>query len=113
MRLQDVLDEALDILMHNEFKTFGNLQKARYQNNKSEDEIWLRHDMYANTIQDPAQVKKQSIIRKANAKTKKGQEAIEKGRKARQAWYKNPKNHQAFLEKIKKRDQLKKFKKNQ
>jgi len=112
MRLQDVLDEALDILMHTEFKTFGDLQKARYQNNKTEDEIFLRHDMYANTKQNPEQVEKQRKFKKAFVKTKEGKASIEKARKARSNWYKNPKNKQAFLEKIRKREQNKRLKKN-
>jgi len=112
MRLQDVLDEALDILMHTEFKTFGDLQKARYQNNKTEDEIFLRHDMYAHTKQNPLQVEKQRKMKKAFAKTLEGKASIEKARKARTNWYKNPKNKQAFLEKIRKREQNRHIKKN-
>lgn len=113
MRLQDVLDEALDILMHSEFKTFGDLQKARYQNNKSEDELWIKHDMYANTIQNPETIEKNRQSHLKNLKTEKGKHATERGRASRRNWYKDPKNKQAFLEKIRKREQKRKFLKEQ
>lgn len=113
MRLQDVLDAALDILMHPEFKSFGDLQKARYQHSKSDDEIFLRKDMYKNTIQDPVHIEKCKKLRAEKKDSEANKRVIEKARKSRQNWYKDPKNKQAFLEKIKKRDQKKKYLKEQ
>lgn len=113
MRLQDVLDAALDILMHPEFKSFGDLQKARYQHSKSDDEIFLRQDMYKNTIQDPAHIEKYKKIRAKKKDSEIHKKGIEKARKTRKDWYKDPRNKQAFLEKIKKRDQKKKYLKEQ
>lgn len=111
MRLQDVLDEAIDILMHSEFKNFGNLQKARYQNNKTEDEIFLRHDLYANTVQDPKAVEKNRQARLKKRNTPEMRAAIEKGKQNRKNWYRNPENHKKFIEKIKMREQRNKLKK--
>lgn len=109
MRLQEVLDEALDMLMHTEFKNFGGLQKARYQNNKSEDEIFIRSNMYTNMILDPKVIAKQVAKRKAFKNTQKGKETLEKARTNRKNWYKDPKNREAFMEKIRKREEKRKY----
>lgn len=84
MRLQQVLDEAIELLQHPEFKTYGALQKARYQHNKSEDEIFLRSDMYKGSIGN--------------------KEAIKKGSESRKKWYQDPENKKKYLEAIKKRN---------
>lgn len=84
MRLQQVLDEAIQLLQHPEFKTYGALQKARYQHNKSEEDLFLRRDMYKGSIGN--------------------KEAAKKGAKTRKKWYENPENKKKYLEAIKKRN---------
>ena len=84
MRLQQVLDEAIEILQHPEFKTYGALQKARYQHSKSEDEIFLRSDMYKGSIVD--------------------REAIKQGVETRKKWFQDPKNKEKYLKAIRERN---------
>ena len=104
MRLQQVLDELIEILQAESegkhFKSLGALRKSKFQNNKSEDEIFLRSDMYAGTKGNSEAAKKGHITRKKKGTDK---SAVEKARKTRKDWYKNPENKKKFLEKIKHR----------
>ena len=100
MRLQEVLDEALEMLQHPEFKTYGALKKSQYQHNKSEEELFLRSDMYKGTKGNSEAVKKGHITRKKNKNYK---EDIEKAAKTRSDWYKDPENMKKFKQRLKKR----------
>lgn len=104
MRLQQVLDELIEILQAESegkhFKSLGALRKSKFQNDKSEDDVFLRSDMYSGTKGNSDAAKKGHITRKKNGTDK---TAIEKGRKTRKDWYKDPKNKKKFLEKIKNR----------
>lgn len=97
MRLRQVLDELLEVLEAEEngdhFKSLGSLRKSKFQHDKSEDDAFIRHDMYAGTI--------------GNA------EAAKKGAETRSKWYKNPENKKKFKEAIKKREERNKKKKEQ
>jgi len=109
MRLQQVLDDLLEILEAEaegkHFKSLGDLHKSKYQNDKSEDDKFLRSDMYTGIKGNSEAAKKGHLTRKKNGTHK---QSIEKGRKTRSNWYKNPENYKKFLEAIKKRDKNKK-----
>lgn len=104
MRLQEVLDEIIEMLEHPEFKTYGALQKSKYQHQKSEDDIFLRSDMYKGCIGNSEAVKKGHITRKKNKNYKKD---IEKAAQTRADWYKNPENLKKFKERLKLRKKTK------
>lgn len=114
MRLQQVLDDLLEMLEAEaegkHFKTLGSLRKSKYQNDKSEEELFIRHDMYAGTIGNSEAVKKGHITRK-----KRGTDKItnKKAAATRKAWYQNPKNKEKFQEKIRARDARAKKKKEE
>ena len=103
MRLQQVLDDLLEILQAEaegkHFKSLGALRKSEFQHSKSEDDIFLRSDMYAGTKGNSEAAKKGHITRKKN-----GTDiiSIEKGREKRKNWYKNPENKKKFMNAIKK-----------
>ena len=105
MRLQQVLDDLLEMLEAEEegkhFKTLGALRKSKFQNNKSEDELFLKSDMYAGTIGNSEAVKKGHITRK-----KHGIDKIinKKAAAKRKAWYQDPENKKKFQAIIAKRD---------
>ena len=104
MRLQEVLDEIIEMLEHPEFKTYGALQKSKYQHQKSEDDIFLRSDMYKGRIGNSEAVKKGHITRKKNKNYKKD---IKKAAQTRADWYKNPENLKKFKERLKLRKKTK------
>ena len=114
MRLQQVLDDLLEILEAEEkgkhFKSLGALRKSKYQNDKSDDEIFLRHDMYAGIVGNSEAVKKGHKTRKKNGTDK---IANEKAAATRKAWYQDQENKKVFEAKIKARDERKKKKKEQ
>lgn len=98
MRIEQILDETLDLLQHPEFKNFGDLQKSRFQNSKSEDEIFLRSDMYK------GQIGNSEAAKKAHKNKKNIEEINARAAKTRANWYKNPENKKKFMEAIKRRD---------
>jgi len=100
MRLQQVLDEAIELLQHPEFKSYGALQKARYQHSKSEEELFLRSNMYKGSIGNSEATKKGHITRKKNPNYK---EDIKKAAQTRSNWYKDPENLKKFKERLKRR----------
>ena len=114
MRLQQVLDDLLEILKAEEegkhFKSLGALRKSKYQNDKSEDELFIRHDMYAGMVGNSEAVKKGHKTRKKNGTDKL---ANKKAAATRKAWYQNPENKKNFEAKIKARDERNKNKKGQ
>lgn len=105
MRLQQVLDDLLEMLEAEEegkhFKTLGALRKSKFQNDKSEDEIFLRSDMYAGRIGNSEAVKKGHITRKKHGIDK---VTNEKAAAKRKAWYQDPENKKKFQKIIAKRD---------
>ena len=100
MRLQQVLDELVELLQHPEFKSIGALRKSQFQNDKSEDELFLRSDMYKGTKGNSEAVKKGHITRKKNPKYK---EDIKKAAEKRADWYKDPENKIKFLKRLEQR----------
>ena len=114
MRLQQVLDDLLEILEAEEegkhFKSLGALRKSKYQNDKSEDELFIRSDMYAGTVGNSEAVKKGHETRK-----KHGIDKItnEKAAAKRKAWYDDPENRKKFEAVIAARDERNKKKKEQ
>lgn len=109
MRIDDILDETIELLIANinggNFKDIGSLRKSEYQHQKGEDDSFLRSDMYKGTKGNSEAVKKGHITRKKNENYKKD---IEKAAKTRSEWYKNPENRAKFLKKLKERDEKKK-----
>lgn len=104
MRLEQILNETLELLLANEqdprFKNFGALQKSKFQHSKPEEDIFLRSDMYKGTKGNPDAVKKGCIKRKANPKYK---ENNKKAAKKRSDWYKSKENKEKFMEAIRRR----------
>lgn len=105
MRLEQILDETLELLEAYEegynFKTYGDLQKSRYQHSKPEEDRQIRSDMYKNTVGNPEAAKKGWKKRKANVE--KDKETTKRAAKKRADWYKNPTNKEKFMRAIKKR----------
>ena len=105
MRLQQVLDDLLEILEAEaegkHFKSLGALRKSKYQNNKSEDELFLRSDMYAGTIGNSEAVKKGHETRKRHGIDK---ITNEKAAAKRKAWYEDPENKKKFKARLAERD---------
>ena len=70
MRLEQILNETLELLLANEqdprFKNFGALQKSKFQHSKPEEDTFLRSDMYKGTKGNSEAVKKGHIKRKTN-----------------------------------------------
>lgn len=104
MRLDDILDDTIELLIANaespRFKTFGALAKSKFQNSKSEDCKFLMSDMYK------GQIGNREANRKGKEKYKQSPnyaEEIKEAAKKRANWYKNPENKKRFMEKIKKR----------
>lgn len=112
MRLRQVLDELLEILEAEEegkhFNSIGALRKSEFQHSKGEDDAFLRHDMYAGIIGNSEAAKKGAETRKKNGTHEK---SIEKGRKTRADWYKNPENRKKFEASIAARDKRNKKRK--
>ena len=104
MRLEQILDETLELLIANDedpkFKSFGDLQKSKYQNSITEEERFLKSDMYKGQIGNKEAAKKGHKTRKQNKNYKKD---IEKAAKNRSEWYKNPENMKKFKERLKSR----------
>lgn len=100
--LRQILDQTLDLLQHPEFKSFGALQKSRYQNSKPDEDKEIRRIMYEGGLGNSEEAKKRaSETRKKNPKKK----LIEKkAAETRAAWYKDPENYAKFKEALRKRD---------
>ena len=102
MRLDQILDETLELLIANyedpRFKSFGALKKSEYQNSKSQEELENRSLMYKGQVVDKSKVRRGHKL---------SQETIEKGRATRKAWYKNPENYKKFRAKLDARKKVK------
>lgn len=108
MILDVLLTQVLELLENPQFKSFGALQKSKFQHSKGEEDAYLRSDMYKGTKADPEISKKGHITRK---KRKNYKEENKKAAEKRAAWYKDPENKKKFMEKMKQRDLKRKAKK--
>ena len=112
--LRQVLDQTLDLLQHPEFKSFGALQKSRFQHSKNEEDKEIRRIMYEGGLGNPPEaLKKASETRKRKHKEGKYKESEKKAASKRSDWYKDPENYAKFKEKLRQRDLKKQQKKNQ
>lgn len=106
MRLQQLLDETIELLEAEaegkHFKSIGALRKSQFQNDKSEDELFLRHDMYAGTVGNTEAAKRGVETRNKRSKEVRDAE-VEKAAKKRAEWYKDPKNYKKFMASLAKR----------
>lgn len=104
MRLEQILNETLELLLANEqdprFKNFGALQKSKFQHSKPEEDTFLRSDMYKGIKGNSEAVKKGHIKRKTNPNYK---ENNKKAAQKRSDWYKSKENKEKFMEAIKRR----------
>jgi len=106
--LRQILDQTLDLLQHPEFKSFGALQKSRYQNSKPEEDKEIRRIMYEGGLGNSEEAKKQSsATRKKRHKEGKYKESEKKAAQNRANWYKNPENAEKFRKAIAARDKRK------
>ena len=110
MRLDQLLDEVIELLQANEgeqkFKNFGALQKHKFQMQQYEENPEIREIrslMYKGT-------KGNSEAAKLGHKHRKNKTEINKrAAKSRSEWYKkHPENYAKFMEAIRKRDAKKK-----
>ena len=110
MRLDQLLDEVIELLQANEgeqkFKSFGALQKHKFQMQQYEENPEIRELkslMYKGT-------KGNSEAAKLGHKHRKNKAEINKrAAKSRSEWYKkHPENYAKFMEAIRKRDAKKK-----
>ena len=69
MRLEQILDETLELLIANaenpKFKSFGDLQKSKFQNSNNEEYKDNKRQMYEGCIGNSEAVKKGHITRKS------------------------------------------------
>ena len=106
--LRQVLDQTLDLLQHPEFKSFGALQKSRYQHSKGEEDKEIRRIMYEGSLGNSKEALKQaSETRKKRHKEGKYKESEKKAAENRANWYKDPENYEKFKKKIQERDKRK------
>ena len=106
--LRQVLDQTLDLLQHPEFKSFGALQKSRYQHSKGEEDKEIRRIMYKGGLGNSEEALKQaSETRKKRRKEGKYKESEKKAAENRANWYKDPENYEKFKKKIQERDKRK------
>jgi hypothetical protein len=80
MTLEDLLNRTIDLLQHPEFKSFGALQKHRYQMEKWEnpEDVELLRDLYKGTKMTPEQIKKQVEVTKKKRKEKSKNNRLDK-----------------------------------
>lgn len=114
MRIDDILDETIELIIANmnggNFKDIGALRKSEYQHQKGEDDAFLRSDMYKGCKWEQTDnVKKSHDKRKK--KTAENTESVKKASEKRAEWYKDPKNRAKFMKKMKQRDKKKAQKK--
>ena len=101
MLLEYLLDITIDLLEHPEFKSFGDLEKSRYQHEKmTDEEREIRSLMYKGQKGDSEAVKRGHETRKKRATY---EEEIKAAANKRAEWYKNPENMKKYRESLKKR----------
>lgn len=108
--LRGLLDEITELLQHEgKYKSFGDLQKAKYQHSKGEEDKEIRRIMYEGGLGNSEEAKARAKETRKNNPKRKEQDA--KAAQTRANWYKNPENRKKFKEALEKRD-AKKRKKN-
>lgn len=106
MTLNGILDEVIELLQHPEFKTFGALQKHKYQMSKPEEDKEIRSIMYeGQLIIDKDLIRRQQESRKK--KLAENPELLKKAAEKRAAWYKNPDNYKKFKKAMERKKQKK------
>lgn len=106
--LRQILDQTLDLLQHPEFKSFGDLQKSRYQHSKGEEDKEIRRIMYEGGLGNSEEAKQQAAeTRKKRHKEGQYKESEKKAAENRANWYKDPENYEKFKKKIQERGKKK------
>lgn len=107
--LRQILDQTLELLEYNgQFKSFGALQKHKYQMSKPDEDKEIRRIMYEGGLGNSEEAKQQAVAtRKARIKAGKYKESTKKAAERRANWYKDPENYEKFKKKIKERDKKK------
>lgn len=107
--LRQILDQTLELLEYNgQFKSFGDLQKHKYQVSKPEEDKEIRRIMYEGGLGNSEEAKKKySETRKKRHQEGKYKESEKKAAENRANWYKDPENYEKFKKKIQERDKRK------
>lgn len=104
--LRQILDQTLELLEYDgKYKSFGDLQKAKYQASKPDEDREIRRLMYAGGLGNSQEALEKA---KATKKIKKAQgeydKTFKKAAKKRADWYKNSENLENFKKALRKRD---------
>ncbi len=104
--LRQILDQTLELLEYEgRFKSFGDLQKHKYQMSKPEEDKEIRHLMYAGGLGNSEEAKEKTRkTKEKNHKAGKYNEIYKKAASKRSDWYKDPENYAKFKEKLHQRD---------
>ena len=107
--LRQILDQTLELLEYEgKFKSFGDLQKHKYQMSKPEEDKEIRRIMYEGGLGNSEEAKKQAVAtRKKNRDQGKYKETEKLAAKNRANWYKDPENYAKFKKALAKRDKKK------
>ena len=107
--LRQILDQTLELLQYEgKFKSFGDLQKSKYQNSKPEEDKEIRRIMYEGGLGNSEEAKKKySETRKKRHREGKYKESEKKAAQNRANWYKDPENYAKFKRALAKRDKKK------
>lgn len=103
--LRGLLDQVTELLQYEgKYKSFGDLQKAKYQQSKGEEDKEIRRIMYEGGLGNSEEAKaKAKETREKNKAAGKHNESIKKAAKRRSDWYKDPENYDKFKESLRKR----------
>lgn len=103
--LRGILDQVTELLQYEgKYKSFGDLQKAKYQHSKGEEDAEIRRLMYEGGLGNSEEAKaKAKVTREKNKAAGKHDKSIKTAAKRRSDWYKNPENYEKFKESLKKR----------
>ena len=103
--LRGLLDEITELLQYEgKYKSFGDLQKAKFQHSKGEEDKEIRRIMYEGGLGNSEEAKaKAKETREKNKAAGKHDESIKKAAKRRSDWYKDPENYDKFKESLRKR----------
>lgn len=104
--LRGLLDQVTELLQYEgKYKSFGDLQKAKYQQSKGEEDKEIRRIMYEGSLGNSEEAKaKAKETRKKNKAAGKHIESTKKAAKIRSDWYKDPENLENFKKALQKRD---------
>lgn len=103
--LRQILDQTLELLQYEgKYKSFGDLQKAKYQNSKPDEDKEIRRIMYEGGLGNSKEaLEKAKETHKKNKAAGKHIESTKKAAKKRADWYKNPENIEKFKKALEKR----------